>query len=97
MGVAYLAIYRLRFPSYSPDVHEWDVILPHYIRQHGELSLASSTCNVDTSTSINFQLPWTGSILLIRYRVNIHLIYCSITLCVHLCMRMANLTGDGLQ
>ena len=44
----------------NSHVHEWDVILRHFLHQYGELSLASSTGNAGTYTTIKFQLPWAG-------------------------------------
>ena len=38
----------------SGHVHEWDIVAPCFVRQHRELSLASSAVNAGTYTSIHF-------------------------------------------
>ena len=46
--------HRLATNSYA---HEWDFVVPCFLHQHGELSLASYIGNAGMSTSINFRLP----------------------------------------
>ena len=73
-------------------VHEWDVVVPRFLRQHGLESLAWRVLQVEQARPPPVTSGYPGQAQSCSFVNELSLVNWPYT-----CMCMANLTGDGLQ